>query len=280
MTDRPAPPKADTDTIARTFTMTIDLDATPEEVWNALTRAEELVRWFPVQARVMPGVGGTMFWGWDDQFSWESTIEVWEPGRRLVLTEERPATDVKGAPIGGPARKIAMEFTLDTHAGRTRLRLVHSGFGSGASWDDELDSIAGGWQFELRGLAFYLDRHKGRDRVSAAVHRTTSTPHDVIWSRLLSHLAFTVEGSLEQNERCTITTSVGDRIIGRVLWHNPGRDLALVVDDLGEGLLRISTWSAAGQTGVQVWMISYLPEHADAVQRFGKRIDPVIQSIL
>jgi uncharacterized protein YndB with AHSA1/START domain len=280
MTDTTAPPKADTDTIARKFTMTIDLDATPEEVWSALTNAEELVRWFPVQARVTPEPGGTMFWGWDDQFSWESTIAVWEPSKRLILTEDRPATDVKGAPLGGPSRKIAMEFTLETHAGRTRLRLVHSGFGSGASWDDELDAISGGWQFELRGLAFYLERHKGRDRVGAAVHRTTSTPRDVIWSRLFSHLAFAVEGRLEPGERCSITTSVGDRVSGKVLWFNPGRDLAVVVDDFDQGLLRVSTWSAADQTGVQVWMITYAPEHTDAVTRFGKRIEPVVESIL
>lgn len=280
MTDTTAPPQADTDTIARRFTMTIDLDATPEEVWSALTNADELVRWFPVQARVTPGPGGTMFWGWDDQFSWESTIEVWEPAKRLVLTEDRRATDVKGAALGGPSHKIAMEFTLETHAGRTRLRLVHSGFGSGAGWDDELDAISGGWQFELRGLAFYLERHKGRDRVSAAVHRTTSTPRDVIWSRLFSHLAFAVEGRLAPGEPCTITTSVGDRVSGKVLWFNPGRDLAVVVDDFDQGLLRVSAWSAADQTGVQIWMITYAPEHADAVTRFGKRIEPVVESIL
>ena len=272
--------KTSTDTTGRQFEMSIDLDATPEQVWNALTKTDELVRWFPVQAHVSPGAGGTMFWGWDDHFAWESKIDVWEPNSRLVLTEERPATDVKGAPVGGPVRKIAMEFTLETHAGRTRLRLVHSGFGDGAAWDDELDAISGGWQFELRGLRFYLERHRGRNRVTAAVHRTTALPREILWDRLFSPLAFTVEGPLTEQERCTISTSVGDRVSGTILRYNPGRDLALIVDDLDDGMLRISTWSAADQTGVQVWLISYAPEHVDKVKRFGQRIEPVIQSIL
>src|SRR5262245_9631840 len=150
-----------TDRASRTFTMSIDIAATPEEVWKALTDAGELVRWFPLQARVTPGQGGTMFWGWDRQFAWESQIDTWERGKRRPLVENRPAFDVKGDPLPEPPQRLAMEFTLETHAGRTLLRLVHSGFAQGASWDDELESISAGWQFELRALRHYLERHKG-----------------------------------------------------------------------------------------------------------------------
>jgi uncharacterized protein YndB with AHSA1/START domain len=38
--------------------MSIDINATPENVWRALTGAGELMRWFPLQARVTPGTGG------------------------------------------------------------------------------------------------------------------------------------------------------------------------------------------------------------------------------
>lgn len=33
---------------SRAFDMTLDIDASPAEVWRALTEAEELVRWFPL----------------------------------------------------------------------------------------------------------------------------------------------------------------------------------------------------------------------------------------
>ena len=38
----------------RAFSMSLDLDAPAEDVWRALTDAQELVRWFPVGARVAP----------------------------------------------------------------------------------------------------------------------------------------------------------------------------------------------------------------------------------
>ena len=66
----------------RSFTMSIDIDATPEEVWRALTDAGELMRWSSLQARVTPGKGGSVFWGWDEHWAWESQIDAWEPERR------------------------------------------------------------------------------------------------------------------------------------------------------------------------------------------------------
>jgi uncharacterized protein YndB with AHSA1/START domain len=265
---------------ARTFTMSLDLDATPDEVWRALTDAEELVRWFPLQARVTPGEGGTMSWDWDGQFTWNSRIDVWEPGRRLVLVEDRPSVDVKGTPLPGPSHRIAMEFTLESHAGKTRLRLVHSGFGRGSNWDDELDSIGAGWQYELRGLRHYLEHHKGRDRVNAAVNQFATMPRETLWKRLFSPAGFVVtSGRLAHDERCTIRSAAGDQLEGTVLWHNPGRDVALLVDSLGGGLFRVSAWSAGEQSGVQVWMTTYSPTHAATVRQFGQRIEPVVRAL-
>ncbi len=108
---------------------------------------------------------------------------------------------MNGEPLAGPSQQLAMEFTLETHAGRTRLRIVHSGFGDGASWDDELESVSGGWQFELRGLRHYLEHHKGCDRHYAAAHLVTSLAADDVWTRLLGPAAFPIaEGSLTQGE--------------------------------------------------------------------------------
>lgn len=37
----------------------IEINAPLEDVWKALTDANELARWFPLEARVTPGPGGT-----------------------------------------------------------------------------------------------------------------------------------------------------------------------------------------------------------------------------
>lgn len=69
-------PATSIDTTRRTFSMSLDVSATPEDVWRALTDAGELVRWFPLQARVTPGKGGTVFWGWDEHWAWESDTDA------------------------------------------------------------------------------------------------------------------------------------------------------------------------------------------------------------
>ena len=172
----------------RAFRMSLDLDASPEDVWRALTEEAELVRWFPTAARVAPGEGGTMLWSWGQGEDWETRIDAWEPGRRLRLVQEdaRPY-DTQGRPLPAgevePAR-IAVEFTLETVQGRTRLRLVHSGFGHGAAWDAEVEGITEGWQAELRSLRHYLRRHRGRNRKAARGLVQTAVPRETAWARL------------------------------------------------------------------------------------------------
>jgi uncharacterized protein YndB with AHSA1/START domain len=261
--------------------MEIDIAASPEDVWRALTDAGELVRWFPLQARVTPGVGGTMFWGWEDHWASEARIEAWEPARRLRLVEDRQAFDVEGRPLAGNRQTMAMEFTLDTHAGRTRLRLVHSGFGSGESWDDELDSTGAGWQHELRSLRHYVQRHRGRDRHHAFVHMTTPLPSGEVWTRLLSPAAFDLtSGALIENQPCVIQAATGDQFPGTTQLHQPGWDVALIVHDLDDGLLRISTWRAGGMTGVQIWLAVWNASRADHVRAFGPRAQTMIERVL
>jgi uncharacterized protein YndB with AHSA1/START domain len=274
------PIKSD-DTTSRSFSMTVDINATPDEIWRALTEAKELVRWFSPQARVTPGKGGSMFWGWDGHWAWESEIDAWEPGKRLRLVEHRPAFDVKGDPLPGEAQHLAMEFTLETHAGRTRLRLVHSGFGQGSNWDDELESVSHGWQFELRGLRHYLERHRNKDRHHASVQHVTPLAMDIVWHRLLGPAAFVVtDGQLAQDARCVVRAATGDQIEGTCAWYAPGHDLFLIVDDLDDGVFRIATWRAAGKTGVQVWMTTYDPQHAARVKDFGSRLQPLIERVV
>jgi uncharacterized protein YndB with AHSA1/START domain len=264
----------------RRFEMSIDINATPDDVWRALTEAGELMRWFPFQARVKPGKGGSVFWGWDEHWAWESEIDAWEPGARLRLVENRTAFDVNGKPLAGPAECLAMEFTLETHAGQTTLRLVHSGFGDGASWDDELDAVSAGWQLELRGLRHYLERHKGRDRQYAAARHVTALSTAEVWRRLLSSAAFVVtDGSLTQRARIVIRSATGDRFTGTVEWFNPQRDLFISVDELNDGVFRVSTWQAAGQTGLQVWLTTYDRQHCDLVREFGIRAQQLVDGL-
>ncbi len=268
----------------RAFRTSLDIDATPDEVWAALTEAEELMRWFPTEARVTPGKGGTMLWSWGHGEDWETRIDAWEPGRllRLVQEDARPYdTQGKQLPPGEvePAR-IALEFTLETHQGKTRLRLVHSGFGHGAAWDAEIDGISEGWQAELRSLRHYLRRHRGRNRQAGRALVTTSLPREAAWARLLGAGGFALTPAQpKEGELYEVVTPGGQRYSGTVHLNLPGQTLAGTVAELNDGWFRLLTWrDARGNTGVWAWLATYTEDDA-AVREFRDRSQEALERL-
>jgi uncharacterized protein YndB with AHSA1/START domain len=109
---------SDRDAKTRSFELELELDHPAETVWKALTDAEELVRWFPLEAKVEPGENGSVWLSWNDPWFFDTRIEVWEPGRELRLLENR-SDDL------GKAARIAMDFRLEGRGGSTVLRFVH-----------------------------------------------------------------------------------------------------------------------------------------------------------
>lgn len=268
----------------RAFRMSLDLDATPEQVWRALTEAEELVRWFPIAAQVTPGAGGTMLWSWGYGEDWVTRIDAWEPGKllRLVQEDARPY-DAQGRPLPAgevePAR-IAMEFTLETVQGRTRLRLVHSGFGHGTAWDAEVDGISEGWQAELRSLRHYLRRHRGQDRRAARALVNTTLPRDAAWARLTGPEGYRLSPAVpKQGERFEVVTPGGQRYSGTVELYLPNVTMAGTVQELGDGWFRLLTWrDARGHTGVWAWLAAY-NEDDQPVRAFGEEAQTTLERL-
>lgn len=163
------------DAAGRVATGEVELDAPVERVWRALTEGAELERWFPLQARVEPGVGGSVWMSWGNEFAGASEILVWDPPRVLRMAW-------KLHPDDGPAQ--VTEFTLEPRGGRTYLRVVTSGFPADASWDEWLEGTKRGWRFELASLRTYLEQHDGRERAVIYLRRRMAAPTIELWSRL------------------------------------------------------------------------------------------------
>jgi len=251
----------------------LTVDAPIEDVWKALTDARELTRWFPLHADVQSTVGGAVTWRWDDHFTMVSRIEGWEPPRLLRLVQERetPHAADGTALSDESASRVVMEFTLDTHQGQTRLRLVHSGFGTGAAWDDELEGVTNGWTYELRGLAHYLAHHRGRDRHLGWAWITTSLSAGDVWAALTSQGGMTVpRSSREAGSPFTLTTPDGTTLTGVSQFHVPEREWFGTATELDNGLVRLSTWSGGGRTGVNVSFSTWSPNHAGLAATRGK----------
>jgi uncharacterized protein YndB with AHSA1/START domain len=141
----------------------IDIKATPEEVFRAVTDAEQIVKWFAPYARVDPGVGGKYVISWDPKLEGGGVVSAWDPPRHFGECSERSvAYNGKGQPVDtGVAQRIAVDYYIEAIGnGMTRLRLVQSGFGPEAAWDDEYEATKKGWADFLKKLKEILETAK------------------------------------------------------------------------------------------------------------------------
>src|SRR5262245_57987432 len=269
---------------ARSASVTIRLDAPVEAVWRALTDPQELTHWFPTNASVDPRAGGEFVISWDGAWQWEMSITDFEPPRRLRMLDRlaRPF-DANGQPLGSEApMQLALEITLESSGGGTTLRLVHSGFGHGDRWDDELDGVTLGWNVELRALRHYLARHRGRSRHTAHVHVTSARPLADLWKALTGTSGLIASGyrsDFAEGDRCALRLATGDSVAGAVAFARRGRQLLVASNEWDDGLFRLSLDRAAGEALVQLWVSSWTTPLGE-LQAFRDRLFPVVEQIV
>jgi uncharacterized protein YndB with AHSA1/START domain len=212
----------------------VTIDATPERVWRALTEARELERWFPLDARVEPGVGGTIWMSWRNEFAGDMKILAWEPPRHL-----RTAWTFHE----GDQYAQVTDYTIEAKGGRTVVRAVTSGFPLDASWDGWVEGTQRGWSFELRSLKHYLERHEGEPRHVVYLRRRVPLPVQAAWRRL--------EGSGALGRWLTVGAPFDDRSSGQyaAVAEAPADDLFRVSvepgapgTDANEVVLFLSSW--------------------------------------
>lgn len=229
----------DTTDKARAIEVTLEIAAPVERVWKAITDPRELERWFPLQARVTPGVGGEVFMSWGPPWEGGSRIEAWDENERLRT---------RGFMEHGDASLV--EYTLEARGGKTLLRLVHSGFAKGGDWEDELfGGTQRGWRYELRSLRHYLERHAGQGRQVLWPKANVRGTAAEVWKRLLGRGGFAREGridGLKEGDGYGVTAATGDVFAGRVVVNDPPYEFSATVEGLNDGLLALRTHDVAG----------------------------------
>lgn len=246
----------------------LQIDASVEDVWKALTDAEELMRWFPLEAEVEPGEGGIMKWSWGEDFDWRHRIEVWEPPHHLLTSYDADPKLGHAVPGVDPSTqeadekvRLAVDFRLESRGGgKTVLRLVHSGFLASADWDDEYDGVRSGWGFEIYGLREYLENHLGKARSVAWARAVTDLPLDTIWERLTSEKGLAREGALsplKSGDPYFFKTVHGDTFRGTTRASNPPKEFYGTVENLSHAIMRINIFGFQGKRDIQVWLSAY-----------------------
>jgi uncharacterized protein YndB with AHSA1/START domain len=129
----------------------ITLDATPEQVWEAIATGPGIDAWFMGRNQVEPREGGrsSMTIGGHTE---EGVVTAWEPGRRFAYRGGSPDS----------AEFMAFEWLIEGRDdGTCVLRLVQSGV-LGDDWETEYDALTKGWDMYLHQLAQYLGHFRGR----------------------------------------------------------------------------------------------------------------------
>jgi uncharacterized protein YndB with AHSA1/START domain len=130
---------------------TVEIEATPEEVWDALTIGEQLDGWWiGAPNEVEPRLGGKVRQNFGGAIS-ESTITVWDPPYHF-RDEGEPSPD-------GVVH--VLEMTVEGRAGTTTVRFVHSGF-LGDDWEGEYEALSEGDPMYLHQLAQYVRYFRGQ----------------------------------------------------------------------------------------------------------------------
>lgn len=230
--------------------MSREIGVPVEAVWKALTEAEELQRWFPLEAVVSPE---DVKLTWGGGIDWNMKIEEQKENEYLRWGYDKEHHHL----VGQQARRLAVEFFLEAKKGSTLLRIVHSGFGEEKSWDDLYDGVRRGWQTESLSLKHYLENHAGKDRIVALAEITSKKAEQELWDFL------NADGVAIDGDQYTYTTPLGDLYKGALLYSNPPQDLCGTLQHLNNAMLRISIerfYPGADNT-IWIWIGAYdVPE--------------------
>jgi uncharacterized protein YndB with AHSA1/START domain len=137
------------------------INAPVQRVWELITEAEHLGRWFgDAGAEVDLRPGGAIVLHWSEHGTSRGRVVVVEPRTRFAY-RWAPFKDPGGEePVEGNSTLV--EFTLTPEGDGTRLRVVESGFASLATSDQQraknVASNTRGWELETDELREYAEK--------------------------------------------------------------------------------------------------------------------------
>jgi hypothetical protein len=145
----------------RRMEIEIPLEATPDEVWDAISTVEGLTAWFaPMDPRA------------------DGEVTMWEPGRGLAVR----------------AGAGSFEYLIEARDGGSAvLRFTQTGF-TADDWEAEYEATQRGWGLYFHTLALYLSAFKGVPATYIVAEGPESANTAESWRWLMSTLGTSTVG--------------------------------------------------------------------------------------
>ena len=133
----------------------------PVETVFALLHTPSAIRqwWGAARAVVLAEAGGTWAAAWGDDeddpdYVTTATIRVFEPPRRMVLTDFRYYAREEPLPFEAD---FVLEFLVRSHPQGATLRVRQDGFPTGPEADEYYAACQTGWRDTFAGIRRYLE---------------------------------------------------------------------------------------------------------------------------
>ncbi|HEY0471438.1 MAG TPA: SRPBCC domain-containing protein [Kribbella sp.] len=152
----------------RRIELEVPLEATPDEVWDAISTVEGMTAWF---APMDPAPD-------ENGVSADGIVTRWEPGRGYAVQ----------------AGASSYEYVIEAGEDDTSvLTFTQTGF-QGDGWETEYEATARGWDFYFHTLEVYLSDFKGRPASYVVAEGPQWSNTAEAWSKLLDTLGVSAEG--------------------------------------------------------------------------------------
>ena len=235
---------------SRSIEVSVEIDASVEVVWRALTDGDAVASWFAPIASAEPGEGGHLTLSWDGGSEWTSHITAWEPFRHLRLVDQLPDE----APEEGGA--MSYDYHLGARDGKTLLTLVNSGLLTDPSWDDTFYMMQNGWRFFLWNLKHLVERHSGTRRKMISERPWVTGTREEVWDTI-----FGVEGlgmvPAEPGEAFSLRLDGGEMLEGTVVLSDRPWAFAGMVPSLEDGVLHVEMEGTGERWKMGIWLSAY-----------------------
>lgn len=149
----------------------IALDATPDQVWEAIATGPGVDSWFMGRNEIEPREGGVtrMTMG---EHAEEGMVTAWQPRQHFAFKSKE---NVDGT-------FMAFEYLIEGRGGgSTVLRFVHSGF-LGDDWEEQYDALRKGDVMYLHKLALYVKYFAGRASEFNMLAHGPQVPEERAWA--------------------------------------------------------------------------------------------------
>lgn len=228
----------------RRIELEVEVPGTPDQVWDAIATGPGISAWMH-PAELEERKGGRFAYDMGSGMKGSGRVTGWDPPRRFAQEEE-------WAPADGAAARLATEWTVEARSGGTCVvRMVMSGFGSGAGWDEEVGGMTEGMGAALEILRLYMTHFPGRHGAWIRAFGTVPGSGDRRWKALAGALGL---ADAAEGQPVTASGAGVPALAGVVEWvidERRHRGVLLRIDEPAPGLAHVLVYGDAGWATLQ-----------------------------